>query len=72
MAEREVSNITSDVSRVMFEVGPPAVVCLAMSAHINAVTTSGIFNKFLSDAKTLSADEASQIPEPAMVAFTEY
>lgn len=69
MAEREVSDITSDVIRIMFEVRPPAVVCLTTSALLNAVTSGGIFSDFLADVKTVIADEASQISEPAMVAI---
>ncbi|WKX90331.1 hypothetical protein Q1695_009290 [Nippostrongylus brasiliensis] len=72
LAEREVSDITTDVIRVMFEVRPPAVVCLTTSALLNAVTTGGIFSEFLSDAKTVIADEASQIPEPAMATLARF
>ncbi|WKY11566.1 hypothetical protein Q1695_003274 [Nippostrongylus brasiliensis] len=69
MAEREVSDITNDVVRIMFEVRPPAVLCLTTSALLNAATSGGIFCELLADVRTIIVDEASQIPEPAMVAI---
>ncbi|WKY00310.1 hypothetical protein Q1695_014845 [Nippostrongylus brasiliensis] len=38
MAEREVSDVTIQVIRIMFEVRPPAVVCLPTASLLNAVS----------------------------------
>lgn len=45
------------------------MVCLTTSALQNVATSGGIFSDFLAGAKTVIANEASQIPEPAMVAI---
>ncbi|WKX97745.1 hypothetical protein Q1695_013429 [Nippostrongylus brasiliensis] len=67
IAEREVSGITTEMIRTMFTVRPPAILCLTTSALLNAATSGGIFAEFLSNVEVVIGDEASQIPEPAML-----
>ncbi|VDP62299.1 unnamed protein product [Heligmosomoides polygyrus] len=69
LAEKEVSRIATKVIAIMFRVRTPAIICLTTSALLNATDSGGIFNGLLSEFTTIIGDEASQIPEPAMVAI---
>ncbi|VDP63300.1 unnamed protein product [Heligmosomoides polygyrus] len=53
----------------MFKVRTPAIICLTTSPLLNATDSGGIFNGLLSKFTTIIGNEASQIPEPAMVAI---
>ncbi|XGW34067.1 hypothetical protein V3C99_018102 [Haemonchus contortus] len=43
LAERDISDLTKDAVRLMFEVRPPAVVCITTAALLNSISADGIF-----------------------------
>ncbi|WKX95926.1 hypothetical protein Q1695_012408 [Nippostrongylus brasiliensis] len=69
IAEKEIPKITSEVVTLMFNVRNPSTVCLTTAALLNATDKDGMFHSVSPQYKTIIGDEASQIPEPALVAM---
>ncbi|VDO04881.1 unnamed protein product [Haemonchus placei] len=67
MFDRDVAIDLSDA-----ELRPPAVLVITTSALLNSATTDGIFNKWIDQFSLLIGDEASQIPEPALIALVTH
>ncbi|XGW34372.1 hypothetical protein V3C99_018332 [Haemonchus contortus] len=72
LAERHISDLTKDAVRIMFEVRPPAVICITTATLFNSISADGIFCGWFDSFTTLIGDEASQIPEPALVALATH
>ncbi|VDO52415.1 unnamed protein product [Haemonchus placei] len=72
LAERDISDLTKKTITIMFQVWPPAVVCITTSALLNSIAADGIFRGWFDSFTTLIGDEASQIPEPALVALATH
>ncbi|XGW34789.1 hypothetical protein V3C99_018646 [Haemonchus contortus] len=70
--ELHISDLTKDAVRIMFEVRPPAVVCITTAALLNSISADGIFCGWFDSFTTLVGDEASRIPDPALVALATH
>ncbi|VDP09956.1 unnamed protein product [Heligmosomoides polygyrus] len=70
-AEKEVSRITTKEIVIMFEVRTHAIICLTTSALLNTTDSERtVFKRLLPQFTAIIGDDASQIPEPAIVAIT--
>ncbi|XGW14950.1 hypothetical protein V3C99_000886 [Haemonchus contortus] len=72
IAERDISDLTRKAVAIMFEVRRPAILCITTSALLSSTSAGGIFFGHLNSFTTLIGDEASQIPEPALVALATH
>nr|CDJ91015.1 Dsec\GM13241-PA [Haemonchus contortus] len=72
LAERDISDLTRDTVAIMFDVRPPAILIITTSALLNSVAADGIFRKWMDQFALIIGDEASQIPEPALVALVTH
>uniref|UniRef100_A0A7I4YEP8 AAA_12 domain-containing protein n=1 Tax=Haemonchus contortus TaxID=6289 RepID=A0A7I4YEP8_HAECO len=72
IAERDISDLTRKAVAIMFEVRRPAILCITTSALLSSTSAAGIFFGHLNSFTTLIGDEASQIPEPALVALATH
>ncbi|XGW20485.1 hypothetical protein V3C99_003911 [Haemonchus contortus] len=70
IAERSVSQSIEKMVKLMFRVRRPAILCLTTASLLNTTDPSnGLFRRHSSTFGTIIGDEASQIPEPALVAI---
>lgn len=72
IAERENPDATEEAVKVMFGVRPPAILCLTTASLLNCAGTTGLFAPYFEACRVILGDEASQIPEPVLVATTSW
>uniref|UniRef100_A0A7I4YL56 AAA_12 domain-containing protein n=1 Tax=Haemonchus contortus TaxID=6289 RepID=A0A7I4YL56_HAECO len=70
IAEEYVSATLRRMVRIMFKVYRPSVICMTTASLLNSTANrTGIFTPYIPSFRTIIGDEASQIPEPALLAI---
>ncbi|XGW24299.1 hypothetical protein V3C99_006024 [Haemonchus contortus] len=67
IAEQYVSRTLKRMVKIMFRVRCPLVICMTTSSLLNSTGRKGIFKSYIRDFRVVIGDEASQIPEPALL-----
>ncbi|XGW20353.1 hypothetical protein V3C99_003843 [Haemonchus contortus] len=69
IAERYVSQTLKRMVNIMFTVRRPSIICMTTASLLNSTASGGIFTPYLTEFTTVIGDEASQIPEPTLLAI---
>ncbi|XGW30776.1 hypothetical protein V3C99_009609 [Haemonchus contortus] len=69
IAENQNSAATEDAVKIMLRGRFPSIMCITTASLLNTTKPGGLFEDMLSMSKVIVGDEASQIPEPALVAM---
>ncbi|XGW33676.1 hypothetical protein V3C99_017807 [Haemonchus contortus] len=69
IAEQYVSRTLKRMVKIMFRVRRPSVICMTTSSLLNSTGRKGIFKSYIRDFRVVIGDEASQIPEPALLSI---
>ncbi|WKX94470.1 hypothetical protein Q1695_011609 [Nippostrongylus brasiliensis] len=72
IAERENPEATEEAVEIMFRVRRPNILCITSASLLNSAGSLGLFGPHTKDCSVIIGDEASQIPEPVLVATSSW